>query len=526
MDICKQWNQNKLVNPKTGRKIKKDGPTYKSLEMECERKIKKSPASKSPKVQLKARTLVKAKSERKENASTIIKFNPKKDKVTEVLEMVMHGQLGLDPCTLMDKRGTIKSIQKYLLKHETASPTENIKLSLRLTDGSDVTVFLKIWPNVYDFNKKETQYAGVDFEKEVYKYITKNILLTHQSPNFIPFLDYATCPLKTTKYDIKKDFKFKHLTKQIADHKDVHLNVLITGSSENMVTLHDLGKVVKDTSQIASIVFQLAHALYCLQTHGISHLDLHLGNVLVEYMEQPLVLQYTTNGFTVKFKTNFMVKIFDFDQANARFKFNELYLDRFYREVSAYAQNTDVPERDLYQITCGLLKLRNPQITHVVENVFTYPSSPRDKLLRTMNHDTGRKFSVSLSMTSAEKIAKKFTPVISYRNGNTSMSESNVYDILLSDLEKVLLPNEWNELKKYPNFPIIKSCLFELIFNRKRKNIVSMKLNQGWFCKFVHQTKEGIFVPLKDLFSKRKDFDNLTQFLDKTTQQPDSIFQI
>jgi len=35
--LCKRWEENRLVNPVTGRKIKKDGPTYKKLMLQCNR---------------------------------------------------------------------------------------------------------------------------------------------------------------------------------------------------------------------------------------------------------------------------------------------------------------------------------------------------------------------------------------------------------------------------------------------------------------------------------------------------------
>ncbi len=44
---CKQWLKNKNINPKTGRKIKTDGPTYKKLEKACsEYKFKPKPKAK------------------------------------------------------------------------------------------------------------------------------------------------------------------------------------------------------------------------------------------------------------------------------------------------------------------------------------------------------------------------------------------------------------------------------------------------------------------------------------------------
>ena len=42
--LCKKWEQNRLINPISGRKIKKDGPTYKIFMKQCNRlKLKKVP---------------------------------------------------------------------------------------------------------------------------------------------------------------------------------------------------------------------------------------------------------------------------------------------------------------------------------------------------------------------------------------------------------------------------------------------------------------------------------------------------
>lgn len=49
---CDKWRQNPLVNPKTGRKIKQDGPTYIALQKECNqgKKPKQKQASQSEQV--------------------------------------------------------------------------------------------------------------------------------------------------------------------------------------------------------------------------------------------------------------------------------------------------------------------------------------------------------------------------------------------------------------------------------------------------------------------------------------------
>jgi hypothetical protein len=38
-NVCDKWFENKLVNPRTGRRIKENGPTYKKLQEECDHKI-------------------------------------------------------------------------------------------------------------------------------------------------------------------------------------------------------------------------------------------------------------------------------------------------------------------------------------------------------------------------------------------------------------------------------------------------------------------------------------------------------
>jgi serine/threonine protein kinase len=45
--ICRKWTQSPLINPRTARKIKLDGPTYAALERECETKPKRQHAPKA-----------------------------------------------------------------------------------------------------------------------------------------------------------------------------------------------------------------------------------------------------------------------------------------------------------------------------------------------------------------------------------------------------------------------------------------------------------------------------------------------
>ena len=37
--ICEEWLRNRTINPRTGREIRPNGPTYQALEQECRRFI-------------------------------------------------------------------------------------------------------------------------------------------------------------------------------------------------------------------------------------------------------------------------------------------------------------------------------------------------------------------------------------------------------------------------------------------------------------------------------------------------------
>jgi hypothetical protein len=226
------------------------------------------------------------------------------------------------------------------------------------------------------------------------------------------------------------------------------------------------------------------------------------------------VLAYTTNEFTIKFKTNHIVKIFDFDHAynyNSS-DVNKLYLSSGYRKSHAYPLRGFNPDRDLYQMICGFLKI--PQFEKVVKKTLLQkPVLPN--LLDIMNKTTGRKFVVEISKASGDALQKEPHDI--------DDNKEKIFDILITKLETILTQKEFEEIRKYKDFPIIKSILFTL---QTTASGYSMIFNEGWMCQFVHQVSDRLFYRLEDIFTNKALFDKLTENLSVSSGPPDASYKI
>jgi hypothetical protein len=481
------------VKSKSPTKVKSKSPTKVKSKSKSPTKVKSKSPTSSIKMHLQVQSLAPVKL-------------ALKDKVTQVLQLVNAKQLKLNPCTILDDKKTVKRIQNILITHTTASPTENIRVNLELLDGTPLTIFLKIWPNLNEIRGKMYDHVAVEFEKDMYKYITEKILNKGQSPNFIPFLAHGKCPFQTRAYDITKDFDF-FIPKVDLHDPNLRLNVLMTGSSPNITELE--GFQLSDPHERASILFQVTHAIYCLQRHGITHCDLHFKNILLEVLDSPIILQYNTNALSVTFETRYIVKIFDFDNSYSRQSLvNKAFQDPIKRSNYSYPMRENFIDMDFYQIICQFLG--NPNFKSLVENLLP-PAAPQN-MKNIMNHGNGRKFSIQISKQSGDEILKEKL---------IFPDDKNVFDIPTSTLKQLLSPAEYTKLSSYEDFPIIKSLLFSLKPVAKGYTLSPMS---GWYCRMVHFLKDDILFPLADFFTKPALFQKLTAGLKLSPKAPEGIF--
>jgi hypothetical protein len=211
--------------------------------------------------------------------------------------------------------------RRYIVETMCPYPCDDIQKQ-RLLDHIAYPSTLNMFETI--FNTHSNNYKGLDYEARVYSYITENIIMKNISPTFIPLLSANECDIPTVAAAIASANEFtgkKQLLKKmdqfykLSDAK-LKLKFLITGSGKNTVTLDKYlteNYLTVSTEDIACIFFQLLYSLYIFQKYNIVHGDLHFGNILVQTLENPIVMRFDINGNIIKFKTQLVIKIYDYD---------------------------------------------------------------------------------------------------------------------------------------------------------------------------------------------------------------------
>jgi serine/threonine protein kinase len=91
------------------------------------------------------------------------------------------------------------------------------------------------------------------------------------------------------------------------------------------------------------LAFQIAQMLCCYQLVQAMHHDIHLGNMYIEYHEDPIEIPYTY-PLPYMLKTRFKLTAFDYDHASSPFMNNKRLTRSFCKQIgecNAYVQNFD-----------------------------------------------------------------------------------------------------------------------------------------------------------------------------------------
>ena len=108
------------------------------------------------------------------------------------------------------------------------------------------------------------------------------------------------------------------------------------------------------------VIYQVLVACYAMSLSGVTHNDLHFGNVVVEDLGQAEVFVYEINGETCFFRSRYMARVFDYDRAYVeRFGDNPLLVGPMSDTLNQ--RNEFVPNKDFVkflQYFRGLIKAR------------------------------------------------------------------------------------------------------------------------------------------------------------------------
>jgi len=432
-------------------------------------------------------------------ATTPVVSQPK-DLTDYIFQLVSTKKISLDPCTLTDRLGAmLKKVEGKLLSPKIISLSKtsfarSVSVDITLNDDTKLRAFLKIWfTNIAMTRRVE---SPLDYEREVYIYITQNIIKTNQSPNFIPLLAASLCPL-TTKFNLSEDLNV-WIPKAFAQNPGSKFNVILTASSPNIESFYDFSKKPSLTiADKSSIIFQLFHALYCLSVHRINHLDLHPRNILIETLREPICFRFVVGSNQVTFLTRYVVKIFDFDMANVqKLGANPVYImgrdnfDILYNNPQVFKEN-----RDLYQILCELLSKEH--FRELVTALLPSKTLTHEK----MSYEKVKEFKISLSKTTLDKISRE-TPA-------NVKGDLKTYLLPVDRLKIILNPVEFQRLEA----GVPKIELMQMLFFIVKND--TLRVGKGWFCQMLHVLKKDLYYPVKNYFTDKALFDRLTARLDK-----------
>ena len=382
---------------------------------------------------------------------------------------------------------------------------------------NDPSVPYKFWKLVQEKENSNylVNYKALDYEVKVYKYITKNIILTNESNNFVPYIGYVSCSLQNIVNEIKtarnslseKDRQklFETFSLPAKYFPNMKLNLLVTGSLENkkqLPTLYELlnDRVLSDGS-LNSIVFQLLHAIYVLEKHRIMHNDLHLDNVFVEVLDEPRTVSLKIDNTIFSFSTHYIPKIFDWDRCYAE-SFGENPIINTTRYKRMNATNKFGKKRDYYQIICGIVSHSRSDFTDKLIKSIT--PSPFFKAWN--SGSTADPISFQLSKYQIEK-SKKIFPAPT----NTYDNREKFYNVTKPILESII-PQK-TIMRKLDKTRREHFLISDQIYVGLDVALYVLNIYSGRHCMPYNEISNNLLYPLKLLFTDKQLLKNLTLHL-------------
>lgn len=164
----------------------------------------------------------------------------------------------------------------------------------------------------------------------------RNIILSHESPNFIMPLAFRECNLEEILAEKGVDQKFEQQifplyqsleNSPAFDRSDIVITIMERGKQ----TLYKLLPQVIDQMDtfeefqskfLDPMLFQIGNAFHVLVSHGIVHHDAHMNNIFVDFIKgNKFYFKNSWDDFSSEFyevASDWIAKIFDFDQAYLR----------------------------------------------------------------------------------------------------------------------------------------------------------------------------------------------------------------
>jgi len=280
--------------------------------------------------------------------------------------------------------------KRAILKKMNLTPATRIDSAgiLHPTDDDILDSYLAM----IETSGKKDNFTSLDYEARVYSFITENIIMRNLSPNFIPLFSTNECNIPTmvsalvatADFDGKDILVEKLKFLQDMSNNKLKMKFIMSGAvlidkGERSGKMQDfIANSGRDLSRydVACILFQLLYALYIFDAYKIMHNDLHLGNVFVQVLDKDQSMSFTIKGKTVTMSTRYIVKMYDYDSAQADAlginpKNEAIY---FAGRTNSFRKNVDYS-----QLLCGLTGFEStiPSIKNILTALGIYDVSKK-----------------------------------------------------------------------------------------------------------------------------------------------------
>ena len=347
---------------------------------------------------------------------------------------------------------------------------------------------------------KKGVFKALDYEANVYKFITERVLMNGVCNNLIPFIALTRCDSN----DILKQVKDDELKRKVelAAKLGLEFNILTTGTGKQG-TMYELFDMLKDPTKfdVPSILIQCLYAILVMETLHMNHNDLHSGNILIEVLEDPIEIEM--KEFDIRFQTRFIPKIFDFDHAYVE----ELGPNPLLKSINFLTTRTVNRFRkgiDYYQFICECLTT-NTRIRRLM-TLFL-------KELIEMPYYQGWRPSTNKSALIADLTAKESEFIEEYIASNPDkVSRTEQGDVFFEIDRDTALDNLDASITKIfeqitntgdiERFSVAGDFYFQYKSGLEQKIIYT----SGWYCQSQFDFSKNVLVPLQTVFDKKEKY--------------------
>ncbi len=257
--------------------------------------------------------------ERKENTSIVVKSskNSERTEFIEDLGISNYAQIveNFENFEVYPKNSVSPTVIMSADLKTASSERSNYTRSLTILDKPKL--FFKIYINIFDFLNIEKKIYEELFKLVQYN-ITPNILckigISNNLSNFYETFQSISPELKkkldSTIRAVNRDITEKSQGRYTPDWSITNLTITQKGD----MSLFDILETLTP-EQVKEVLFQLLYTLYVFEQIQFSHGDLHLGNIMINRLTEPVDLYYKISGQMYKISTMLVVKIYDFDHS-------------------------------------------------------------------------------------------------------------------------------------------------------------------------------------------------------------------